>query len=679
MLIGGIVDGLRTVVCPYCGFGCRLLVDTRTMKVKPYGGEPNRGKLCPKGLHATEFVLSGDRLKRPLKREKSRMRPISWGRAIGEIAGKLLEIRELYGADAVAFMASSKVSNEENYLLQKIARLFGTNNIDNCARLCHEASVHALKMTVGAGAQTNPYEDLEGFGAILIWGYNPAETHPVVMDYILRAKRNGAKIIVVDVRETRTMAFADYRLIIRPGTDIALANAMMNVIIREELYDEGFIKTRTAGFSEVRMAVMKYIPGYAEKVTGIPAEVIRKVARTFALAGSGAIMWGMGLTQHVSGVENVMAVIDIALLLGYIGEKGGLYPMRGQNNVQGAAYMGALSEFLPGYVPLTDERFRKRVAKIWGVEDLPTERGLYLTELWDAIESNDIKALYIVGENPAVSEADFLRVRDALRKLDLLVVQDVFMSRTARYAHYVLPASAFCEKSGSYMNSERRIQWSHKICEPMGDSKPDWEILTMLGRALGLPGFNYSSVEEITAEYFRLFPSLEERSVEELKNSEGIFLPKKRLHTWEFPTPDGKARFIAVEQVQPWERQDYEYPFILTTIRLISHYNTGEMTLRSPSLVRLMGEPRVMINRSDAERLGINDGDWVEIETRRGKIRMRAKLGGIPPGVVAVPFHFKANKITSPALNKAGTPELKFSAARLRKLKSGKPTPSIPR
>ncbi|WP_148882880.1 formate dehydrogenase subunit alpha [Thermococcus aciditolerans] len=665
---------LKTVVCPYCGFGCRLLVDPKTMKVKPHRGEPNRGKLCPKGLHATEFVLSGDRLKRPLKREDSKIRPINWGQAIEEIAGKLLEIRELYGADAVAFIASSKVSNEENYLLQKIARLFGTNNIDNCARLCHEASVHALKMTVGAGAQTNPYEDLERFGVILIWGYNPAETHPVVMDYILRAKRNGAKVIVVDVRETRTMAFADYSLVIRPGTDIALANAMMNFIIREELYDEEFIKTRTSGFSEVRMAVRKYTPEYAEKVTGIPAETIREVARTFALAGSGAIMWGMGLTQHVSGVENVMAVIDLALLLGYIGEKGGLYPMRGQNNVQGAAYMGALSEFLPGYVPLTDERFRKRVAKIWGVEDLPTERGLYLTELWEAIESNDIKALYIVGENPAVSEADFIRVRDALRRLDLLVVQDIFMTRTARYAHYVLPASAFCEKEGSYMNSERRIQWSHKVCEPMGDSKPDWEILTMLGKALGLPGFNYSSVEEITAEYFRLFPSLEERSVDELNVGDGIFLPKKRLHTWEFATPDGKARFIAVEQVQPWERPDYEYPFILTTIRLISHYNTGEMTLRSPSLVRLMGEPRVLINRSDAERLGIHDGDWVEIETRRGKIRMRAKLGRIPSGVVAVPFHFKANKITSPALNKAGTPELKFSAARLRKLRSGKPT-----
>ncbi len=658
----------RTVVCPYCGFGCRLLVDPGTMKVKPHRGEPNRGKLCPKGLHATEFVLSRDRLKRPLKREGSRTRPISWGQAIEEIAGKLLEIREIYGPDAVAFIASSKVSNEENYLLQKIARLFGTNNIDNCARLCHEASVHALKMTVGAGAQTNPYEDLEGFGVILIWGYNPAETHPVVMDYILRAKRKGAKIIVVDVRETRTMAFADYGLVIRPGTDIALANAMMNVIIREELYDWDFIKTRTVGFSEVRMAVRKYTPEYAGKVTGIPAETIREVARTFALAGSGAIMWGMGLTQHVSGVENVMAVIDLALLLGYIGEKGGLYPMRGQNNVQGAAYMGALSEFLPGYVPLTDERFRKRVAKIWGVEDLPTERGLYLTELWEAIESNDVKALYIVGENPAVSEADFLRVRNALRKLDLLVVQDVFMSRTARYAHYILPAAAFCEKEGSYMNSERRIQWSHRVCEPMGDSKPDWEILVMLGRALGLPGFNYSSVEEITAEYFRLFPSLEERSVDELKAGDGIFLPKKRLHTWEFATPDGKARFIAVEQVQPWERPDYEYPFVLTTIRLISHYNTGEMTLRSPSLVRLMGEPKVLMNRSDAERLGIHDGDWVEIETRRGKIRMRAKLGGIPPGVVAVPFHFKANKITSPALNKAGTPELKFSAARVRKV-----------
>ncbi|AFL94999.1 formate dehydrogenase subunit alpha FdhA [Thermococcus cleftensis] len=670
---------MKTVVCPYCGFGCKLLIGEERRRVKPYPGEPNRGKLCPKGLYALEFVFSKDRLKRPLKRVGSAMVPISWGVALEEIANRLLEIRELYGPDAVAFIASSKISNEENYLLQKIARLFGTNNIDNCARLCHEASVHALKLAVGTGAQTNPYEDLERFGVVLIWGYNPAETHPVVMDYLLRAKRKGAKIIVVDVRETRTMAFADHRLILKPGTDIVLANAMANVIIREELYDEEFVKTRTSGFSEVKMGVMKYTPEYAEKVTGVPAETIREVAREFALAGSGAIMWGMGLTQHVSGVENVLAVINLALLLGYIGEKGGLYPMRGQNNVQGAAYMGALSEFLPGYVPLTDERFRKRVASLWGVEDLPTERGLYLTELWEAIENGDVRALYIVGENPAVSEANFARVREALRKLDLLVVQDIFMTRTARYAHYVLPASAFCEKSGSYMNSERRIQWSHRVCQPLGDSKPDWEILTALGRALGLPGFDYRSVEEITAEYFKLFPELEDRSVEELKTGEGIFLPRKRLHTWEFATPDGRARLIAVERISPWEEPDGEFPFVLTTVRLISHYNTGEMTLRSPSLLRLMGEPRVLINRSDAERLGIHDGDWVEIETRRGKIRMRAKLGGVPEGLVAVPFHFKANRLTSEALNKAGTPEFKFSAAKLRKLRSGRPTPDTRR
>ncbi|MEO2152757.1 MAG: molybdopterin dinucleotide binding domain-containing protein, partial [Thermococcus sp.] len=256
------------------------------------------------------------------------------------------------------------------------------------------------------------------------------------------------------------------------------------------------------------------------------------------------------------------------------------------------------------------------------------------------------------------------------RKLGLLVVQDIFMTRTARYAHYVLPASAFCEKEGSYMNSERRIQWSHRVCEPYADSKPDWEILAMLGRALGLPGFNYAGVEEITAEYFRLFPELEERSVDELKNGEGIFLPRKRLHTWEFATPDGKARLVAVERISPWEGPSEEFPLVLTTVRLMSHYNTGEMTLRSPSLVKLMGEPRALINERDAERLGIRDGDWVGIETRRGRIRMRAKVGGVPEGVVAIPFHFKANRITSPALNKAGTPEFKFSACWVKKVKT---------
>lgn len=499
------------VVCPYCGFGCKLIIDSQTLTVRPYKGEPNKGRICPKGLYAMEFALSKDRIKKPLKREKNVLKPVTWGQAMEEISHKLLEIREFYGPDAVAFIASSKTSNEENYLLQKIARLFGTNNIDNCARVCHEASVHALKITLGTGTQTNPYEDLENFGAILIWGYNPAESHPVVLEYIGNAKKKGAKIIVVDVRETITMNFADYKLLIKPGTDIVLANAMMHVIIQEELYNEEFIRKRTTGFSEIRMATMKYTPEYAERVTGIPAPLIREVAREFALAGSGAIMWGMGVTQHVSGVENVLAIIDLALLLGYIGERGGLYPMRGQNNVQGAAYMGALSEFLPSYIPLENEKFRKRVASLWGVNDLPTERGLYLTELWDAIERGDLMALYIVGENPAVSEANFAKVRRALRKLDLLVVQDLFMTQTARYAHYLLPASSFCEKEGSYMNSERRIQWSEKVLEPLNDSKPDWEILTMLGKALGLPGFDYSNVEEITVEYFRLFPELEEK------------------------------------------------------------------------------------------------------------------------------------------------------------------------
>ncbi|MFA4719265.1 formate dehydrogenase subunit alpha [Pyrococcus kukulkanii] len=665
MFIGGRVI---KVVCPYCGFGCNILIDPKTLKITPYKGEPNRGKLCPKGLHALEFVFSKDRLMYPLKKVGEDFVRISWDKAMEEISSRLLEIRENYGADAVAFIASSKVSNEENYLLQKIARLFGTNNIDNCARLCHEASVHALKMTLGTGAQTNPYSDLENVKAVLIWGYNPAETHPVVMDYILKAKKKGAKIIVVDVRETTTMKLADYKVIIKPGTDITLANAIMNVIISEGLYNKDFVKTRTTGFSEVKMGVKKYTPEYAEKVTGVDSRLIREVARVFAKAGSGAIMWGMGLTQHVSGVENVLAIIDIALLLGYIGDRGGLYPMRGQNNVQGAAYMGALSEFLPGYIPLNDENFRKRVARLWGVKDLPTERGLYLTELWDAILEGDVKALYIVGENPAVSEANVLKVRKALTKLDLLVVQDIFLTRTARFAHYVLPAAAFCEKEGSYMNSERRIQWSSKVCNPPGEARPDWVILSELGKVLGLPGFNYSRVEEITEEYFKMFPELEGRSAEELKNSEGIIIPYRRLHTIQFSTPDGKARMYAVEQIMPWETPNGEYPLILTTVRVISHYNTGEMTLRSPSLVKLMSEPVVYISREDAEKYGIKNGDLVKVETRRGSLTLKAKIANVKEGVIIVPFHFDANVLTNDALNKAGTPELKFSAARIVKL-----------
>ncbi|WP_367883811.1 molybdopterin-dependent oxidoreductase [Thermococcus peptonophilus] len=430
---------MKRVVCPYCGFGCNLLIDPATLKVKPYKGEPNRGgKLCPKGLHATEIVKSGERLKRPpLKRVGSSMVPISWGGvAIGEIANRLLEIRELYGPDAVAFLASSKVSNEENYLLQKIARLFGTNNIDNCARLCHEGSVHALKLAVGTGTQTNPYEDIPKFKSVLIWGgYNPAETHPVVMDYIVRAKRNGAKIIAVDVRETRTMAFADYKLVIRPGTDIVLANALAHIIIEEELYNGGL-------HPEQDSWLLRGEDGCQKVHARIRREGNRSSCRNNQGSCRGGVRprwkWGggyvggMGLTQHVSGVENILAVINLALLLGYIGERGGgLYPMRGQNNVQGAAYMGALSEFLPGYVPSPTRSSGGELQGSGGALATSRRRGGVIP--YRAVGSDrkggDITALYIVGENPAVSEADFMMVRNALKKLDLLVVQDIFPPR----------------------------------------------------------------------------------------------------------------------------------------------------------------------------------------------------------------------------------------------------------
>lgn len=657
---------MKRVICPYCGFGCSLMVEDLT--VRPDRDSPvNRGLLCPKGLRATEFVSHPDRLKRPLKREGKAFRDISWSRAMEEISSKLLEVKEFYGPGAIGFIASSKCSNEDNYLLAKLARILGTNNIDNCARLCHEASVHALKKSLGMGVQTNPYEDLERFNVILIWGYNPAETHPVLMSYLHRARKNGARIIAVDVRETLTTRWADVSLLIRPGTDITLANAMAHVIIRDELYDEDFIERSTRGFMEVRMATGKYTPTYAERITGVKASLIEDVAREFALAGSGAVMWGMGLTQHISGVENVLALINLALLTGYVGEKGGLYPVRGQNNVQGAAYMGALSEYLPGYVGLDQSEFRERIMRLWGVSSIPTERGLYLTEFFEAIERGDLRALYIMGENPVVSEPNSGAVVEALKKLDLLVVQDIFPTRTAKLAHYVLPAAAFCEREGSYMNSERRIQWSHKVCEPPGEAKPDWEIIAMLGRALGLPGFEYGSVEEVTEEYFKLFPELEERDVGELKNSHGFFLPRKRLYTWGFPTSDGKASFNAVEQILPWETPDGEYPLTLVTVRVGSHYNTGEMTLRSPSLVKLMEGPVVYISTADAKKAGIKDGDEVVVETRRGAVRVKAVLGQVQEGTVVMPFHFGANALTNDALNKAGTPELKLSACRLRK------------
>ncbi|ASJ10028.1 formate dehydrogenase subunit alpha [Thermococcus sp. P6] len=673
------MEKLTIGLCPYCGVGCRFYIKTlngEPVGIEVYEGGVNGGKLCPKGVAALDFLRHRDRLTRPLKRTEKGFVEISWEQAIREIAGKILEIRDKYGPDALGFLSSARCSNEENYLMQKMARLLGTNNVDHCARLCHASTVAGLSRTVGAAAQSGSYRDIPRAKVLLIWGYNPAETHPVLMHYILKAKDNGARIIVVDPRKTRTAWFADMHLRIRPGTDIALANALMHVIIKERLYDRDFVSSRTKGFEELVRVVEKYKPEYAEKITGVPAHLIRETAITFATAGRGIIMWAMGITQHVTGTGNVEALADLGLLCGYVGKEGtGLFPMRGQNNVQGACDMGALPDVLPGYQSVTDSG---RVAGIWGVEELPEKPGLTVPEMIKEAHKGNIKALYVMGENPAVSDPNTKHVIEALENLELLVVQDIFLTETAEHAHYVLPAAAYAEKEGSFTASERRVQWNFKAIEPPGEAKADWEILVMLGKALGLD-FNYESVEDVTREICLVVPQYRGITPERLKgNVEGIQWPcpsedhpgTERLHVERFPTPDGRANLIPVEFRPPAELPDEDYPFMLTTVRVVGQYHTATMSGRSEALARRWGEAYAEINPSDAKRLGIEDGERIRIVTRRGSYECRARITKrVGEGLIAVPWHWGANVLTNDALDPvAKIPELKVSACRVERV-----------
>lgn len=682
-------EKLTPVVCPFCGFGCRLYI--KSFNGEPIGiefyGEPgsvNEGKLCPKGVAAPFYLRHPDRLKKPLKRvgEKGegKFKEITWSEAFKEITTMLNAIKKEYGPDAVGFFSSARCTNEENYLIQKIARVFGTNNIDHCARLCHSSTVAGLLRTVGAGAQTNPYTDILKTNVIFIIGYNPAESHPVFMRYILKAKDRGTKIIVADPRRTRTAWFADIYMQHYPGTDIALLNGMMHVIIKEELYDKEFVITRTVGFEKLRTVVSKYTPEYVEKITGVPAQTIVEAARTFATAGRGVVMWAMGLTQHICGTENVMAAATLAMICGYVGREGcGLFPMRGQNNVQGACDLGALPNLLPGYRKVTDDAKRKEVAKHWGLEDLPSEPGLTIVEMIHGAHEGKIKALYIMGENPAVSDPNLNLVRKALKELEFLVVQDIFLTETAMYADIVLPAAAWGEKAGSYTASERRVQWSFKACEPPGEAKPDWLILSRLGKELGLPSWpDYSSPEDILREINRVVPQYKGITPERLKNNlAGIQWPcpgedhpgTPRLHVERFLTPDGKGHLAAVEYRPPAEVPDEEYPLILTTVRIVGQYHTLTMSNRIPYLKKRWPEPYVEINPVDAEKYGIKDGESVVIITRRGQFECKAKITrSIKPGVVSVPWHWGANVLTNDVLDPISKiPEYKVCACKIVK------------
>lgn len=681
------------IVCPYCGVGCRIYV--KTTDGRPTGieyvddipGIPNPGgKLCPKGNAVLEYVESKDRLKYPLKKvAPGKFKRISWEEAITESAQRLSEIRGKYGPDSIMYFGSGKTYNEPNYLIQKLARISGTNNIDHCARLYHSSTITGLTDVYGKGAMTNSFEDVAKAKAVIIWGHNMAETSPVMYDYVMKAKDNGATVIVVDPRKTRSAWLADMHLQLYSGTDIALANAMINVIITEGLYDKEFVEKRTAHFEDLSATVKKYTPEYAEKITGVKAELIERAATIFATAGTGVITWATGITQHTCGYDNVRVMADLSAICGYEGKEGcGVAASCDQNNVQGACDMGALPNVFTGYQKVIDPKARKKFEDLWKVKNLPEKPGYTVMEAVHAALEGKVKACYVMGENPVVSGANAHHVMKALQKLDFLIVQDLYITETAQYADIILPATPVIESCGSITNTERRVQWSFQALEPTGESKPDWWIVTQIARKMGFAWqFPYRKVEEVTDEITNVTPIYGDVTSRRLKDTlPGIFWPcpsvdhpgTRILYVDGFDKPDGKAQLACCEYRPPAEEPDKEYPYILTTIKYVGLSNTNTMTGRSPSLIKRWPEPLLEIHPSDAEKIGMKDGEMAKIVTRRGEYKCRAHVTElIKPGEVAVAWHWGANVVTNDALDPVSKiPETKVCACKIVPLGTSK-------
>jgi len=670
-------------VCPYCGCGCNLtlhVADGKVVRVtSPVGEGPGEGNLCVKGRYGYEFIGHKDRLTRPLVRVDGELKTASWDEALDLIVSKLFEIREKHGPDSIAGFASARCTNEEDYVFQKFMRgVIGTNNVDHCARLCHASSVTGLQQSFGSAAMTNSFADLETADAFLIIGSNTSEAHPIGALHVKKALRNGAKLIVADPRKIDMARRADLHLQLRPGTNVALLNGLAHVIINEGMADDDFIADRTEGFEDMKKAVEAYTPEMVEEITGVPADKVVEAARMLGTAARAAILYSMGITQHSHGTEHVLAISNLAMLTGNVGRPGtGVNPLRGQNNVQGACDMGALPNVYSGYAAVADEANRARMAEAWGV-DVPSNPGLTVTETFDAIHDGKIKALIVMGENVMLSDPDQIHVEEALKKLDFLVVQDIFPTETADFADVVLPAACFAEKTGTFTNTERKVQLLRKAVEAPGEAREDWTTWMELAHLMGHAdeSWTWADPADIMDEIARVTPQYGGVSHARLDDEGGLPWPcpddghpgTPILHTEKFAR--GKGRFFGVEYKMPAELPDEEYPLTLTTGRMLEQYHTGTMTRRVEGINELVPTGFVEVNPADAERLGVADGDMVAVETRRGQIEVPAWVTERPrEGVVFIPFHFwegPANRLTNPERDpQAKIPEFKVCACRV--------------
>jgi formate dehydrogenase alpha subunit len=670
--------------CPYCGVGCQIYLHMKDGKVIRVtgveGAAPNFGSLCVKGRFGYDFIGEPERLTTPLIRENGVFKEASWDEALSLVAEKLSEIKNVHGPDSIGIFSSAKITNEENYLAQKFARaVIGTNNIDHCARLCHASTVAGLVASFGSGAMTNPIGDIDESELILVTGSNTTEAHPVISSHIKRAIESGrSKLIVVDPRRIPLTEFATLWLRQNLGTDVAWVNGMMHVIIREGLYDRQYIEARTEGFEDLKGVVERYTPEYVQEITGIPADDLIGAARMYARAASASIFFAMGITQHSTGTDNVRSLANLSMLCGNVGVPGGgVNPLRGQNNVQGACDLGALPNVFSGYQPVGDRIIRERMAKAWKLKDLPESPGLTVTEMVEGAGKGEIKALYIIGENPLVSDPDLNHAERAFQQLEFLVVQDIFFSETAMFAHVVLPSTSFAEKDGTFTNTERKVQRVRKAANPPGKARGDWGIVCELSSRMGY-SMAYEDSEGIMREIAAVTPSYGGISYRRL-DEEDIHWPctstehrgTPRLHVGKFTR--GLGLFHAIDYVPPAEIPDGQYPLFLTTGRVLYHFHTGTMTMRSDGLNEIVPECFVEISPYDARHYKLKDGDMLRVSSRRGEITARARVSDkAVKGTIFIPFHFAkaaANRLTNAALDPiAKIPEFKVCAVKIEKI-----------
>ena len=691
-------DSETESVCPFCGVGCKVSLKVKDGKVKyveGINGPANEGRLCVKGRFGFDYIHHPHRLTRPLIRREdapakglnvdpgnidTHFREATWEEAMDLAATRLMDLREEDPRNVAGF-GSAKCTNEEAYLFQKFIRQgFRHNNVDHCTRLCHASSVAALIENVGSGAVTATFNEIENADVAIIIGSNPIENHPVAATYFKQFAKRGGKLIVMDPRGVGMRKFADEMLQFRPGADVSMLNAIMNVIVEEELYDSQYIRRWTENWEAEKEHLRQFAPEAMSPVCGIEPDQLRRVARTFAQAKAGLIFWGMGVSQHIHGTDNSRCLISLALMTGNVGKPGaGLHPLRGQNNVQGASDAGLIPMFLPDYQSVTDDSIRAKFNDVWNSDDFSNEKGLTVTEIIDQAYAGNIKGMYIQGENPAMSDPDVGHAREALAKLELMIVQDIFMTETANYADIILPASTLYEKDGTVSNTNRQVQRVRPAVAPPGEAREDWKITVELAQRIGL-NWNYTDVSQVFAEMKLTMASLDNITWERLETETITYPSLSETDPGQaivfgdgFPRADGRARFTPASVIPPDEVPDDEYPMIAITGRQLEHWHTGSMTRRAKVLDAAEPEANCSLNPRTLKLMGIEPGEMIRLTTRRGSIEIMARADrAIAEGMVFIPFAYveaAANILTNSAIDPYGKiPEFKFSAIRVGKI-----------